>query len=210
MEKQLIFLALFVGIGTNVLAQNPAGIFENHADIGPVLHQGAATYDIAARTYALSGAGANIWFKKDELHFAWKKIKGDFLLTTQPTLEGQGVDPHRKSGWMARTSLDTSAAMVSLTVHGDGLTAFQYRKKNGTNIEEVKIPMVGAGVLQLERRGRSYFVSVARLGMPFWTVEVPDFEFPEELMVGLFISSHNKDVVEKGYFKETRVFTAVK
>jgi len=35
------------------------------------------------------------------------------------------------------------------------------------------------------------------------------FDFPEELMVGLFISSHNKDVVEKGYFKETRVFTGV-
>lgn len=74
MKKQLIFLALFVGIGTDVLAQNPVGILENHADIGPVLHQGAATYDNAARTYALSGAGANIWFKKDELHFAWKKI----------------------------------------------------------------------------------------------------------------------------------------
>jgi len=210
MKKQLLFLALFVGIWANTQAQTPVGIFESHADIGPVLHPGVASYDNAARTYALSGAGANIWFKKDELHFAWKKIKGDFLITTQPTLEGQGVDPHRKSGWMARTSLDTSAAMVSLTVHGDGLTAFQYRKKNGTNIEEVKIPMVGADILQLERRGHSYFVSVAKLGMPFWTVEVPDFDFPEELMVGLFISSHNKDVVEKGYFKETRVFTGVK
>jgi len=210
MKKQLLFLALFVGIWANTQAQTPVGIFESHADIGPVLHPGVASHDNAARTYALSGAGANIWFKKDELHFAWKKIKGDFLITTQPTLEGQGVDPHRKSGWMARTSLDTSAAMVSLTVHGDGLTAFQYRKKNGTNIEEVKIPMVGADILQLERRGCSYFVSVAKLGMPFWTVEVPDFDFPEELMVGLFISSHNKDVVEKGYFKETRIFTAVK
>ncbi len=210
MKTRLLLIILFAGTWTKGQAQNSVGIFENHADVGPVLHQGAATYDNAARTYTLSGAGANIWFKKDELHFAWKKIKGDFIITTQPTLEGQGVDPHRKSGWMARTSLDTSAAMVSLTVHGDGLTAFQYRKKNGTNIEEVKIPMVRADILQLERRGRSYFVSVAKLGMPFWTVEVPDFDFPEELMVGLFISSHNKDVVEKGYFKETRVFTAVK
>ena len=210
MKRRLLSLILLAGFWASVQAQNPVGIFENHVDIGPVLHPGAATYDNTTRTYALSGAGANIWFKKDELHFAWKKIKGDFLLTTQPSLEGKGVDPHRKSGWMARTSLDTSAAMVSLTVHGDGLTAFQYRKKNGTNIEEVKIPMVRVDILQLERRGRSYFVSVAKLGMPFWTVEIPDFDFPEELMVGLFISSHNKDVVEKGNFKETRVFTAVK
>lgn len=172
------------------------------------MHSGSAAF--ANGTYTLSGAGENIWFKKDELYFVWKTIKGDFLLTTQPTLEGQGVDPHRKVGWMARTSLDTSAAMVCLTVHGDGLTAFQYRKKKGTNIEEIKIPMVRADILQLERRGRSYFVSVAKLGMPFWTVEVPDIDFPEELLVGLFISSHNKDVVEKGTFIGTRVFTAVK
>lgn len=210
MKLHLSLLTLFVLGLTNLQAQNSVGIFESHADVGPVLHPGAATYNAASNTYILSGAGANIWFKKDELHLAWKKIKGDFMVTTQPSLEGQGVNLHRKSGWMARTSLDTSAAMVSLTVHGDGLTAFQYRKKNGTDIEEVKIPMVHADVIQLERRGRSYFVSVAKLGMTFWTVEVPDFDFPEELMVGLFISSHNKDVVEKGQFKETRVFTAVK
>lgn len=208
MKNYFLLLVLLGGFVSNAYAQNPVGLFENHADIGPVLHPGSAAYTNGI--YILSGAGANIWFKKDELHFAWKKIKGDFLLTTQPALEGKGVDPHRKSGWMVRTSLDTSAAMVTLTVHGDGLTAFQYRKKNGTNIEEVKIPMVGADILQLERRGRSYFVSVAKLGMPFWTVEVPDFDFPEELLVGLFISSHNKDVVEKGTFMGTRVFTAVK
>lgn len=210
MKKDFLLIALLAGIWVPGWAQIPVGLFENHADIGPVLHKGSAAYDNATRTYTLSGAGENIWFKKDELHFAWKKIKGDFILTTQPALEGKGVDPHRKSGWMVRASLDTSAAMVTLTVHGDGLTAFQYRKKNGTNIEEVKIPMVQADILQLERRGRSYFVSVAKLGMPFWTVEVPDFDFPEELMVGLFISSHNKDVVEKGTFANTRVFTAVR
>ena len=147
--------------------------------------------------------------KKDELHFAWKKLKGDFLITTQPSLIGKGINAHRKSGWMVRTSLDTSAAMVCLTVHGDGLTCFQYRKKNNTNIEEIKIPMLNADILQLERRGRSYFVSVAKLGSPFWTVEVPDFDFPEELLVGLFICSHDKNTVEQANFANTRIFTAI-
>lgn len=190
-------------------SQNPVGIFDNHADIGPVLHKGTATFDKSTQTYKLSGAGENIWFQKDELHFVWKKLKGDFILTTQPRLEGEGVNPHRKSGWMVRTSIDASAAMVCLTVHGDGLTCFQYRKKNSTDIEEIKIPIINAEILQLERRGRSYFVSVAKLGNPFWTVEVPDFDFPKELMVGLFICSHDKNTVEKASFGNTRVFTAV-
>lgn len=191
-------------------AQNAVGLFENHTDIGPVKIKGTAAYDNLSKVYTLSGSGENVWFKKDELHLAYKKIKGDFILTTQPTLVGKGTDPHRKSGWMARVSTDTSSAMVCLTVHGDGLTAFQFRKKNGMNIEEIKIPMIGAEVLQLERRGRSYFVSVAKLGNPFWSVEVPDFDFPEELFVGLFICSHNKNVLEQGTFSNTRIFTGLK
>lgn len=206
--KNLIYLLFIILLTFDVKAQNPVGIFENHADIGNVLNKGNATF--ADGTYTLAGSGENIWFKKDELHFAHRKIKGDFMLTTQVSFVGKGTDPHRKTGWMARTSLDTSAAMISLTVHGDGLTAFQYRKKNGTNIEEIKTPIVAPDILQLERRGRSYFVSIAKIGNPFWTVEIPDFDFPEELLVGLFVCSHNKNVVEQVQLNNTRIFTAVK
>ena len=209
MKKVFLLFILCLGVITSK-AQNAVGIFENHTDIGPVMTKGTAIYNNSTKVYTLTGSGENIWFKKDELHLVYKKIKGDFILTTQPNLIGKGTDPHRKSGWMARASTDTSSAMVCLTVHGDGLTAFQFRKKNGTNIEEIKIPMVGAEILQLERRGRSYFISVAKLGNPFWSVEVPDFDFPEELLVGLFISSHNKNVVEEGIFTNTRIFMAVK
>jgi hypothetical protein len=209
MKKYFLCISLlFWFIVTN--AQNPVGVFDNHEDIGQVLHKGTAFFDKATQTYILTGSGENIWFKKDELHFMWKKLNGDFIITVQPTLEGKGVDPHRKSGWMARTSLDTSAAMVCLTVHGDGLTAFQFRKKNNTNIEEIKIPILNADILQLERRGRSYFISVSKLGNPFWTVEVPDFDFPEELLVGLFLCSHNKNVIEQASFINTRVFVSMK
>ena len=208
--KKLLLYITFSLILSHLKAQNSIGIFENHTDIGPVIYKGSANYDNASKVYVLMGSGENIWFKKDELHFAYKRIKGDFILSTQPNLIGKGTDLHRKSGWMIRTSTDTSAAMVCLTVHGDGLTAFQYRKKNGMNIEEIKIPIMGAEILQLERRGRNYFISVSRLSTPFWTVEVPDFDFPEELMVGLFVCSHNKNVVEQSTFTNTRVFTAVK
>jgi TolB protein len=206
--KKLTSLYFIIFIIFKTQAQNPVGIFENHTDIGNVLHKGNATF--VNGTYTLTGTGENIWFKKDELHFAYRKVKGDFMLTTQAAFVGKGTDPHRKTGWMARTSLDTSAAMITLTVHGDGLTAFQYRKKNGTNIEEVKTPIIAPDILQLERRGRNYFVSIAKIGMPFWTVEIPDFDFPEELFVGLFICSHNKNAVEQVQLSNTRIFTAVK
>lgn len=208
--KPLILVTLLAISALPAYAQTQVGIFDNQADIGKVLHKGDATYDKATRVYLLKGSGENLWFKKDEMHFVWRKLKGDFIVTTQPTLLGKGTDPHRKTGWMVRTSLDTSAAMVTLTVHGDGLTAFQYRKKNNTNIEEIKTPVLNPDILQLERRGRSYFVSVAKLGNPFWTVEIPDFDFPEELMVGLFICAHNKHIVEEAKLAETRIYSQVK
>lgn len=186
-------------------AQSPLGIFETSADVGPVLHKGSTTYDPSLQTYRISGSGENIWFQKDEFQYAYKPLKTDFILQARGKLIGTGTDPHRKFGWMVRTSLDTTAAMVSATVHGDGSAAIQYRKKAGMNIEEVKSPVKMPDVIQLERRGRSFLLSVARFGEPFWTVEVPDFDLPNEVFAGLFVCSHNKDVIETAEFDNVRI-----
>ena len=93
-------------------AQKPAGIFDNTGDVGPVRYAGSTTYDPGSQAYQLSGSGANIWFTKDEFHYAYKEVNGDFILQARGKLLGEGVDPHRKFGWMVRTAMDTSAAMV--------------------------------------------------------------------------------------------------
>ncbi len=205
MMKSILASFLFIAILAPALAQTPVGLFENHADVGPVVKKGTAMYDQQSQAYTISAAGANVWFKKDEMHFAWKKITGDFMIQAEVSLVGTGVDPHRKSGIMFRSSLDTNATMVSATVHGDGLAAFQYRKTVNGNVEEVKSPIVKPDVLKLERRGRRYFVSMARFGDAFWTVEVPDIVLDTELLAGLFVCSHNKDVVETGTFRNVRI-----
>lgn len=187
------------------IAQNSKSVFENYSDVGPVKLSGNTKYDFQKQVYQLSGAGANIWFKKDLFHFAYKKLNGDFILQTRAKFLGDGVDPHRKLGWMVRADMDTSAMMVCATVHGDGLTAIQFRKKAGENIEEVKSPVKAPDIIQLERRGRSFFLSVAKYGDPFWTVEVPDFDFPSELLAGLFVCSHNAGVLETAEFDNVRI-----
>ncbi len=203
MKKLFTFISLLMAL--TPFAQNAPGIFEKSIDVGPVLHKGSTTYDAASQTYQLSGAGANVWFTKDEFHFAYKKLSGDFILQCRGKLLGEGADPHRKFGWMVRTSLDTNAAMVSAAVHGDGLTAIQFRRRNGGNVEEVKSPVKMPDVIHLERKGRSFILSVARYGDEFWTVEVPDFDFPAEMYAGLFVCSHHADVVEKAEFDNVRI-----
>lgn len=197
--------ALAMLLPTLLSAQSPVGIFQASVDVGPVLHAGTTTYDPVNQAYKLTGSGENIWFTKDEFQYAYKPVNTDFILQARGKLIGAGVDPHRKFGWMVRTSLDTTAAMVSATVHGDGLTAIQYRKRAGMTIEEVKSPIKMPDVIQLERRGRSFFLSVAHFGEPYWTVEVPDFDLPDEVLVGLFICAHNKDVTETAEFDNVRI-----
>ncbi len=198
-------LLLLLMANLPLFSQTSWGIFKNSVDVGPVLHKGQTTFDPENEKYSLSGSGENIWFSKDEFHFSHNQLTGNFILSCRGKLLGKGVDPHRKFGWMVRTSLDTSAAMVCATVHGDGLTAIQFRKQAGSNIQEVISPVKTPDVIQLERRGRSFFLSVAKFGDPFWTVEVPDFDFPQDLLAGLFVCSHHKDVVEKAEFDNVRI-----
>jgi len=199
--RLIVFFVLFLNLTLSIsCAQKSIGIFSSAVDVGPVNHKGKTSYDKNLDTYELSGAGANIWFKKDEFHYAYQKLSGDFVLKANAKLIGEGVDAHRKLGWMVRSSMDTSAAMICATVHGDGLTAIQFRKKNGEDIEEVKSTIVMPDVIHLERRGRSFFMSIAKQGEPFWTVEIPDLDFPDEMFAGLFVCSHNADVVEKAAF----------
>jgi TolB protein len=193
----------------NATAQK-AGIFDGRNDVGDVLHAGTVSYDKEDQQYELSGSGANIWFKHDELNLAWKQLKGDFILQARGVLLGKGTDPHRKFGWMVRSSLDSSAAMVCATVHGDGLTSLQYRKTAHTDVEETRSSLKGPDVIQLERRGNQYIMSVAHFGETYVTENISDLNLGEEVYAGLFICSHNKDVVEKVSFDNVRIIIPTK
>lgn len=200
-----VFFTLLIQT-TMVYSQNTSlGLFENHSEIGVNLKPGSATFNPKTQEYTVSGSGYNVWFERDKFHFLWKKMKGDFILYTRANLVGKGVDPHRKAGWIVRSSLQDNASHISAVVHGDGLTSLQYRKTTGANTDEIKSNVTKADVIQLERRGTTYTMRVARFGEPFVTEEVADLELGEEVFVGLFVGSHNKDVVEKGVFKDVRI-----
>ncbi|WP_247237274.1 biopolymer transporter TolR [Telluribacter sp. SYSU D00476] len=199
----VVFLVASVGLGWAQQAQ--LGLFEGQADVGRVKLKGSASYNPTDQTYTLTGAGTNMWFGKDEYFMVWKKMRGDFILRADAELLGKGVDPHRKVGWIIRTSLDSSSTHINAAVHGDGLTALQYRRTLGGNTEEKRSVLNGAEVIQLARKGSTYTMSVAKDGGTFVSEEVSDLALGEEVYVGLFICSHNPDVLEKGTFRNVRI-----
>lgn len=205
--KKLIIHVIFTILAFNASAQNgPLGIFEGHGDIGNHVKPGAATYIPQTQQYIISGAGYNVWFDHDEFHYVYKRLKGDFILYTRAAFVGaKGVEEHRKVGWMVRKSLDSNAAHVNVVEHGDGLTSLQYRKTAGATTEEVRSTLTHADVLQLERKGNTYTMRAARYGEPFVTAQVTDLDLGEEVYVGLFVGSHNADVLETGVFRDVRI-----
>jgi len=119
--------------GTAGAATQQLGIFENHQDVGTVLHPGSAQFDAAKGTYTIAGSGENMWFGIDDFHYAWKKVSGDVALTADIAFAGTGGNPHRKAVLMIRQTLDGPSASVDVAVHGSGLTSLQFREITGAN-----------------------------------------------------------------------------
>src|SRR6202000_575358 len=159
----LLFFACAIFLTQTSSAQNTSKwIFENDSDVGNIKLPGSVKYDYGLQQFRVTGSGANIWFDHDAFHYVWKKIKGDFILTANAAFLGKGVEDHRKLGWMVRTPPDSTSNHIKSVVKGDGLTSLQYRRAVGNNTDEIKAKLTHADVIQLERRGNKYIMSVAR------------------------------------------------
>jgi len=195
---------------TPTSAQIALGQFENQSDIGWLHYAGSGEYDPAQQVYTISSAGANIWGDHDDFHFVWRCFHGDFIVTMRAGFCDAGANPHRKLGWMARTNLDPSSAQVCAAVHGDGLVSLQFRRSQSGQTEEVKAPLSGADVIQLERKGNTFSLSAAHYGDPFITVQASQIDLGEDVYLGLFVCSHEDEVVEKATFQDVRIVAPVK
>ena len=186
------------------------GVFERQNDIGKVSKAGSTIYDAEKQEYTIQGSGANMWFDHDEFHFVSKRIKGDFILTARVQFTGPGVEAHRKIGWMVRSSLDSDSAHINAAVHGDGLTSLQYRRAKGAPTEEAKLSVQGADVIQLERKADKYIMSAARFGGEFVTQQVADPTLGNEAYAGLYVCSHNDNIIERAVFRDVRITVPAK
>jgi len=194
---QVASLAQFRGPAT--------GFFEGFTDVGAPVLKGEVLYSEPMQEYRLSGSGENIWFGSDSFSFLWKRMEGDFIIQAQLSFVGEGTDAHRKAGLMVRSGLSSSAAHVSCVVHGDGLTSLQYRKEAGADMEELKFEAEGPKVIQLEKKGDLFTMSVAHFGK-LYSKKSLELKLDGLLETGLFVCSHNVQVSEEAIFSNVRIF----
>ena len=193
---------------TMLSAQTPVGVFDAHADVGQVRRAGSVSYDPQSQSYTIAGSGQNMWETRDDFQFVWKRLSGNFILSTRARFSGAGVEAHRKIGWTIRPSMESNSPHVTAALHGDGLMSLQFRRAAGGSTEEAKsadsLPGADA-VIQLERRDGVYIMSVARFGDTLATQQLTDVVLPDTVYVGLFVCAHNDTVLERGVFSNVRI-----
>lgn len=179
----------------------PVGIFEDHGEVGAVLHAGSAAFDAGARRYTVAGSGENMWGTTDAFHFAWKKVSGDLALTADISFIGQGSAPHRKACLVIRQDLDADAAYVDVALHGDGLTSLQFREAKGAATHEVQANVSAPRRLRIEKRGKYVLMYLAAEGEELrFSGAAVRLPLQEPFYVGIGVCAHNKDVTEKAVF----------
>ncbi len=183
---------------------NTLGLFETHMDIGDPTTSGSANYDPETQTYTLTGAGENMWFGKDQFHFAYKKIKGDFIIRATIEFVGEGTHSHRKIGIIAKNELTGDSPHANASIHGDTLTSIQYRIETGADTLETKLNVYHPTDIEFQRKGNIFTLSAAVYGENYKSVS-QEVLLNEEVFAGLFICSHLEDTTETAIFRNVRI-----
>jgi len=209
--KSWIVLILVLPCVASFAQMSMYGVFDTATDVGKPKLAGSSAYDPAKQEYTLKGAGYNIWFNRDEFHFLCKRIQGDFIVTADFEFPKAGVEAHRKLGWMVRENLLEDAAHITATTHGgDGLTVTQWRVMRGAYMrdpqDELFFPKRKARTIQLERKGKVYTMRIANWGEPLQSYGSVTMEnIGNNPYVGIFVGSHNADVLEEARIWNVRI-----
>ena len=197
----------FAMLCVSLLAAQPVGIFEDHADVGAVLHPGAAAYDPAIKTYTITGSGENMWFGTDAFQFVWKRTtSNDLTLTANIEFVGESGEPHRKAVLMVRQNLDPQSPYADATLHGNGLTCLQFRPEHGANTDEVQSKTSDPKRVRLVKEGNTFTVWIGSDDGK-WTQVAGPVTVPMHgsFYVGLGVCSHDKDKSETAKFTNVQL-----
>jgi len=217
--KETLRLYLAAGVSTSLMAillamipvraqekDSAVGAFASHQDVGNVLHAGSVEYDAEKKSYTIAGSGENMWLGADAFQFAWKKMSGDATLSADISFFGSGGNAHRKAVLMVRQSLDADSVYADVALHGNGLTALQFRDEKGGVTQEVQSQISAPGRVRIEKHGAYFTMWLGGVnGEPEMAGGSPKIELKEPFYVGIGVCSHDKDVVEKAVFSNVEI-----
>jgi TolB protein len=210
MQRIPVLSLLFAALAAGADRAPAVGQFEGQTDIGASLRPGSAGFDAATGAYTVTGGGLNMWANADAFHFVWKKLAGDFAIAAEVRIvTGTDGNPHRKAGLVIRQGLEPEAPYIDVVLHGEGLTAMQFRAAPGGATDEVRSPVSAPEVLRLERHGDVFEMWVAAApGEPMKKAGSTTLALHDPVYAGLAVCAHDAGRMETAVFTNVKIESA--
>ncbi len=204
-------LCLVVMLSLAGCAGPDLGMFDGQSDVGITQYPGSVDFDADTGAYTLVGGGANMWEDTDDFHLVWKKVPaGDLALSADIELVGFTGNPHRKAVLMIRQDLDRNSAYVGAAVHGNGLSALQYREEKGGRTFEIISNVREAGRLQITRDGEYAYMSIAAGDEALQPAGGSyKLALTDSVYVGIGVSAHDNDTTQTAVFRNVALNTSL-
>jgi len=158
-------------------------------DIGSVGLSGSATY--SSGTFAVTGAGSDIWGTADSFRFVYQQLSGDGEIVAR-LIGQQNTHVYAHAGVMLRSGLTAGATHVNLIVFPGGGIEFNRRSSTGGSTTTIGGGGEAAPAwLRLQRTGSTVTASVSSDGTTWRTVGTTTLSLGASPYVGLSVTSHN-------------------
>ena len=209
-KKTISFLLLIASMSNLLTAQDNSKAISakklKQTDIGNPAITGKV--NIAEKDFEITAGGADIWGIKDEFHFSYQSLKGDFDMSVQ-ILSLSTAHQYTKAGIMARADLSDNSQHVYYQVFPDnsarnknnGGCEFQYRLVKGGEMKaiypdpktdgnqyDVAFPNTW---IRLKRSGDVFESYISNDNKSWKLYSTFTLKMPDELFVGLAVTSHN-------------------
>jgi regulation of enolase protein 1 (concanavalin A-like superfamily) len=172
------------------------------ADIGTVGISGSAS--AAGGTFAVTGAGADVWGAIDAFHFVWQPLDGDGAIVARLASLTSAHD-WTKAGVMVRGGLDPASAHAYMLVSGSRGVAFQRRTSAGSATTHTGATGGEWRWLRLVRHGNLVVASVSHDGATWVEAGRDTISLPATVYIGLAVTSHDASRLATGTFDNVLV-----
>jgi len=184
--------------------QGQQGIFTNSADIGTT-KPGASVYDPAAKTYKVTGGGADMWFAADDFHFDWVKLRGDVTITADIAFTPQPAQQLAKAVLIVRQSLDPASPYADVAIHADGHITLQYRATTANQTEDKTAPEHKSTRLKLTRKGNVFTAYAQKPDGSMDAFATYTLPLTGDVYVGLGVCAHDANGLATATFSNVTV-----
>lgn len=198
--------AAFVSEAQTVLSGDEVARLLSDRDIGATKLVGSRSF--AQGSFVLKGAGHDIWGRADSFHFSHLWWDGDGQMVAR-VLSLQQTDPWAKVGLMIREGLRADSRYVMVALTPTNGVSFQHRTETGgpsseaLRNERISLNESNEGLatgrptvpywIKLDRRGNRFTAYCSTDGNLWEWIGTARLDLPQQLYLGLAISSHNPD-----------------